>query len=200
MGARSSSPFHLSVYYTILMNIILYFILLLIEMVILIGISIYGVGLIYSSLKGAPYVPTSNKQLEKIFKSLKLKKGDRFVELGSGDGRLTRYAVKTYGVSGIGIDINPLLVWWSQFLAKRDHATCEAQFLRRNVFNYSLKDVDYLYIFLMPELIVKLLPKFKKELKKGVIIISHGFKIVGYEKHLIHKEPDKSFSTYYYKV
>ena len=122
------------------------------------------------------------------------------MELGSGDGRLTRYAVKRYGVQGIGIDINPLLVWWSRFLSNRDGTGSQTQFLRKNVFDYSLKAVDYLYIFLMPELIVKLLPKFKKELKKGTVIISHGFKIIGYEKKLFHTEPDTSFSTFYYKV
>lgn len=182
------------------MNVALYLFLLIIELCILMGVSIYGVGLLFSAFKGAPYVPTSKKQLQKIFKSLKIKKGNNFTELGSGDGRLVRYAAKEFGVRGVGIEINPLLVWWSRFLSKRDGTSSHVSFIKKNVFHYSLKDVDYLYIFLMPELIVKLLPKFKKELKKGVVIISHGFKIIGYEKHLFHTEPDKTFSTYYYKV
>ena len=173
---------------------------MLTELFVLMAVSIYGVGLLFSALKGAPYVPTSKNQLEKIFKNVNMKKGDIFVELGSGDGRLTRYAARQYSVTGIGIEINPLLVWWSTLLSKRDRTNKNVSFLRKNVFNYSLKDVDYLYIFLMPELIGKLLPKFKKELKKGTTIISHGFKIVGFEKKLIYTEPDKSFSTYYYKV
>jgi len=164
------------------------------------GVSLFGVGLLFSAFKGAPYVPTSKKQLETILKNIDFKKGRRLVELGSGDGRMIRYAVKKYGISGVGIEINPLLVWWSRFLSLRDGTDKKISFMRKNVFDYSLKNTDYLYIFLMPELIVKLLPKFKKELKKGVIIISHGFKIVGFEKKLIHQEPDKTFSTYYYKI
>ena len=173
---------------------------MLTELFILMGVSLYGVGLLFSALKGAPYVPTSKKQLEKIFKNVKMKKSDVFVELGSGDGRLTRYAAKNYGITGIGIEVNPLLVWWSKLLSRKDGTSQNVTFLRKNVFNYSLKNVDILYIFLMPELIGKLLPKFKKELRKGVTIISHGFKIVGFEKKLIHTESDKTFSTYYYKV
>ena len=122
------------------------------------------------------------------------------VELGSGDGRLLRFAAKEYGVKGVGIEINPLLVWWSRLLSKKDGTNHDISFIKKNVFNYSLTKADYLYIFLMPELIVKLLPKFESELKKGVIIISHGFKIVGFEKRLIHTEPAKTFSTYYYKM
>lgn len=170
------------------------------ELFILIGISIYGVGLLFSAIKGAPYVPTSKNQLEKIFKNVKFKKGDTLVELGSGDGRLIRYAAKVFGVNGVGIEINPLLIWWSRFLSQRDGTKNSVQFLRKNVFDYSLTRANYLYLFLMPDLIVKLLPKFDRELKKGSIIISHGFKIIGYEKKLIHTEFDKMFSTYYYKV
>jgi len=170
------------------------------EMLILFGVSVYGVGLLFSALKGAPYVPTSKKQLEKILKNIHFKKGCQLVELGSGDGRLVRYAAKKYNVKGIGIEINPLLVWWSTFLSRREGTSKQVHFIKKNIFNYSLTDTDYLYIFLMPELIIKLVPKFKKELKKGVIIISHGFKIIGFEKLLIHVEPDKTFSTYYYKI
>lgn len=182
------------------MTIYIYFLLMLLEMFILLGVSIYGVGLLFSSFKGAPYVPTSKKQLEKIFKNISPKNDELFVELGSGDGRLVRYAAKKYDIRGIGIEINPLLVWWSKLLSKRDGTSEKVQFLKKNVFDYPLTQANYLYIFLMPELIQKLLPKFKKELKGGTIIISHGFKIIGFEKRLIHMEPDKTFSTYYYKV
>ncbi len=173
---------------------------MLTELFILLGVSIYGVGLLFSAFKGAPYVPTSKKQLVKIFKNIQLKKDDTFVELGSGDGRITRYAASKYGAKGVGIEINPLLIVLSRFLAKRDGVSKQVSFLKKNVFDYKLDTTDFLYIFLMPELITKLLPKFNKELKRGVIVISHGFKIIGYEKKLIHVEPDKSFSTFYYKI
>jgi ribosomal protein L11 methylase PrmA len=182
------------------MNTILYLFFLITELFILIGVSIYGIGLLFSAFKGAPYVPTSKKQLAHIFKNLKLKKGEQFIELGSGDGRIVRYAVKEFGVDGVGVEINPLLVWWSRFLARRDNSASKALFVKKNIFDYSLRNADYLYIFLMPELIVKLLPKFKQELKKGTVVISHGFKIIGYEKKLFYTEKEKTFSTFYYKV
>ena len=182
------------------MNIILYFFLLFLELFILIGVSLFGIGLLFSALKGAPYVPTSKKQIDNIFGNVQLKKGVLFVELGSGDGRLVRYAAKKFGVEGVGIEVNPLLVCWSTLLAKRDNVNKHVHFYRKNAFDYSLVNADFLYIFLMPEIIERLLPKFKKELKKGAIIISHGFKIIGFEKHHIYTQADKSFSTYYYKV
>ena len=188
------------VYYTIQMSLGIYLSLLVMEIVVLLGVSIYGISLMFSAFKGAPYVPTSRKQIERILENAHLKKNSNFVELGSGDGRLIRYAVKNYGLWGVGVEINPLLVWWARFLAKREGIANKVSFRHTNIINYSLRQADYLYLFLMPELIEKIVPKLKQELKKGVIILSHGFKLPGYEKNLIHTEPDKSFSTFYYKV
>ncbi|MFH0772994.1 MAG: class I SAM-dependent methyltransferase [bacterium] len=182
------------------MTVLIYFFFMFLEMFILLAVAIYGVGLLFSAFKGAPYVPTSKKQLEKILKNVRLNKSSHFIELGSGDGRLLRYAAKQYGITGVGIEINPLLIWWSAFLSKRDGTSHKVQFINKNIFDYSFNRTDYLYIFLMPELIMKLIPKFKKELKKGAIIISHGFKIVGFEQRLIYVEIDKTFSTFYYKI
>lgn len=182
------------------MAALIYLLLMFLEIIILFCVSVYGVSLLFSSFQGAPYVPTSKKQLEAILKSANLIQGARFVELGSGDGRMVRYAVKKYGVTGVGVEINPLLVWWATLLSKRERTHKRVTFIAKNAFDYPLKEAQFLYIFLMPDLIKKLLPKFKKELKKGTVVVSHGFKIIGFEKLLTHTVPDKTFSTYYYKI
>lgn len=181
------------------MNIFIYFSLLILEVLILFGICVYGIGLLFSAVKGAPYVPTSRKKLQEIIDMVKPNNNDLFFELGSGDGRLLRYVVSKYSVRGVGIEVNPLLVWISRILAKRSKLK-NITFLRQNIFSTDLSEADYIYIFLMPELIVKLLPKFQNELKKGTVIISHGFKIVSWEKKLWKTLPASTFSTYYYKI
>ena len=52
---------------------------------------------------GAPYVPTKNKLAVDILKEIKYKKNGLFVELGSGDARITRAAVKNYPVHGMAV-------------------------------------------------------------------------------------------------
>lgn len=181
------------------MNIFLYFSLLFLEIVLLFGICVYGIGLLFSAVKGAPYVPTSKKKLSEILSVVHPKKDSVFFELGSGDGRLLRLAVQHYQVKGVGIEVNPLLIWLSRFYAKRERLT-NIVFLKKNIFATDLTGAQYIYVFLMPELIVKLLPKFTKELKKGTILISHGFKIPSWEKKLWKTLPASTFSTYYYKI
>jgi len=162
--------------------------------------SIYGVSLIFSSLMGAPYVPTHRKLAEEILREIKFKKNGIFIELGSGDARITRAAVKNYPVRGMAVDVNGMLIIWSKFLSKLDGTYPKINFVDKNILNIDLAHADYIYLFLFPDLINKLVPKFDKELKKGTIIISHGFVIEQYKKKLIKKVPRNTFPTYYYRV
>ena len=142
-------------------------------------------------------MPTQNKLTLDILKEVKFKKNGLFVELGSGDGRIVRTAVKNYGVCGIGVDVNPLLVFWANLLSNGNDSLA---FKQANILDIDLTKANYIYLFLFPALIEKLVPKFKKELKKGTIIISHGFEIVEYKKKLIKKIPRSTFPTYYYEI
>lgn len=172
-----------------------YLILVLILLIFLILMAVYTLFLIYSSVKGSPYVATKNKIIEEILKEVRLKKGKLFVELGSGDGRIVRTAVKKYKVKGIGIDINPLLVFWAKILGNKN-----IEFRVENILETNLTKADYVYLFLMPKLIEKLSKKMENELKSGSIVISHGFPIIGWEKRLFKKLKAVPFPTYYYKI
>lgn len=160
--------------------------------------SVYGFSLIVSSLMGAPYVPTSRKLPLEILKEVKFKRNGLFIELGSGDGRIVRTAVKNYPLRGIGVDINWLLVIWSRFLSRLDGTDKKINFITGNILKADLTKADYLYLFLFPVLIEKLIPNFDRQLKRGAIIISHGFAVKGYEKKLIKKVERNTFPTYYY--
>lgn len=148
---------------------------------------------------GSPYVPTKNKEIELFLKEANLKKGQIFYDLGCGDGRIVRMAVKRYRVKGTGFDINPLLIFWARFLA-RIKKIKEAKFVTKNIFSVDLRQVDVLYLFLMPKLIEKLFPKLKNELRKNTLIVSHGFVIEGFKKKLIKKIDHRPFPTYFYKI
>lgn len=178
-----------------MLPMIAYLSFLLFLLFLLAGMTIYTTFLIYSSIKGAPYVPTRQKKILRILENAHLKKGGLFVELGCGDGRVVRLAVKKYYVRGVGIDINPLLVIWSRILSRG-----RATFIRQNVYDTDFSKADYLYIFLMPKMVEKLLPKLKKSIRNGTLIISHGFKIDGLKKYLAKTVRDLPFSTFYYRL
>lgn len=162
--------------------------------------SVYGLSLIYSSLMGSPYVPTRNKVILDILKEVKFKKNCLFVELGSGDARIIRTAVKKYHLKGLAVDINGLINLWAKILSKLDKTNKNIIFKTENIFDTNLTGADYLYLFLMPDLLKKLVPKFDQELKKGTVIISHGFPVSEYNKKLIKRVDRSPFPTYYYRI
>lgn len=183
-----------------MISLILYLIALFLLLIFLIFMSVYGASLIYSSFMGAPYVPTRNKLALEILREVKFKKNGLFVELGSGDARITRAAVKNYPIRGMAVDVNTLLILWSKFLSKLDGTYPRIDFVVKNILTVDLSKADYIYLFLFPALIEKLIPKFDHELKEGTIIISHGFPIKNYEKKLIKKVERNTFPTYYYRI
>ncbi|MCS7093404.1 MAG: hypothetical protein NZL96_03200 [Patescibacteria group bacterium] len=175
---------------------LLYFLILFLLLIFLISLTLYIASLIYSTLKGSPYVSTESKKISKILSAVPIKAGKIFVELGSGDGRVVRKVVKDFGVKGIGVEINPILLFWSRFLSR---GIKNLEISKGDILNFSLKDADYVYLFLMPKIIEKLKTKMEKELKKGVIVISHGFRIKGWNQRLIKVIKDKPFWTFYYR-
>lgn len=181
------------------MSMLLYYFLLIIELIFAFSIASYMVGLVYSSLKGAPYVPTSMKEVRFILKEAGLKKGQFFLELGSGDGRVTREAVTKYSVRGLGIDANPVLILisrlWTWFKKIKN-----VEFKKQDILKTDVSQADVIYLFLFPELIAKLTPTIKNRSKKNLLLISHGFKIDGFEKHLFKTIMYSPFPTYYYRL
>lgn len=189
------------VYYTLyidMLNGALYIAFYLFEIGLLLGVTVFLAALIYSSVRGAPYVPTKKKIIEEILKTINLKKGQNFLELGCGDGRVLRMAALHYGVRGLGIDINPIIIWWAKWKSRK-HKNLKIRFEVNNVNSVSLAGYDVIYLFLMPELLSKLGPKIRKEADKDVTVVSHGFKVEGWDKYLADTLKLEPFYTYYYR-
>lgn len=179
-------------------SLIIYIIILILLIVFFAFFSIYIVLLIYSAIYGSLYVPTNKKLINSILKQADLKKGQKFLDLGCGDGRVVRLAVRQYQVKGIGVDVNILLIFWSHFLAKIQRIP-DIEFRHMNILSESIPSADVIYIFLMPQLIDKISAKLKYRLNQGGLIISHGFKIKKISKFLIKKIDHRPFPTYYYQ-
>ncbi|XP_072009070.1 ATP synthase subunit C lysine N-methyltransferase isoform X3 [Engystomops pustulosus] len=65
-----------------------------------------------------PYVPASEIQVENVLKMLQFRSGT-IVDIGSGDGRIVIAAAKK-GFQAVGYELNPWLVWYSRYRARRE--------------------------------------------------------------------------------
>lgn len=131
----------------------------------------------------APYVPTKMNLIKKVLKAGRVKKGKKFYELGSGDGRVVFEAAKL-GAESVGIEQSWLRVWYSIYEAKK-RCFPNAKFYHGNIFKKNYSDANIIYIYLLPKGIKKLEEKLSKEVKKRTVIITqtyHFQKLKPYKK------------------
>ncbi len=148
---------------------------------------------------GAPFVPTSSERLRAVLARADLKKGQMLVELGSGDGRVIREAAEKYGVKGVGFEIHPMLVGYSRLRAVMKRLK-NIKYRRGNFYKADISKADVIFMFLLPKTLKKLRTKLTEESKKGALIISHGFKIEGFDRYLIDLMDDNYYPTYFYRL
>ena len=137
---------------------------------------------------GAPFLPSYRKKnkinFQNLFEFLKKEGARKFIDLGSGDGRVVMDFARA-GFESYGVEINPLLVWWSK-LKIRKLGLKNAEIKWGNLWKTGLAKFDIIFIFHFKTANSFLVKKFKRELKGNTIIISTGFPLVGLE--LIKKE------------
>jgi len=128
-----------------------------------------------SIVNGAPYLPTPRKQIETAFKLSKLKKGEKLVDLGSGDGTVLVYAAKR-GIDATGYEINPLL-WLISSIRLLPYRRI-ARVKLTSFWDQPLGKFDVVFVFLIGHHMQRLEDKLSSELKR-TRVISHAFEIPG---------------------
>jgi len=178
---------------------IVYYSTVIFILIYLVCVFLYISSLIISALFGAPYVKTSRKLRQAVFKDAHLTRRSNFIEIGSCLGELTCYLAKEYKCKAIGIEINLLLHLLSK--ARRTLLRQEnIEFYFKNALSYDYSKATHVYIFMLPVFIKKLTPKLLSTCKKGTIIISYGFCLTLCKKYLVQKKNLKPFPIYYYKL
>lgn len=146
-------------------------------------------------LFGAPFQPTSNKKMKKMIKLAKVKKTDKAVDLGSGDGKIVIALAKAGAKEVHGYEINPFLVWLSRRRIRKNKLEKKAFIHWKNFWKADLENFNVVTLFQFPTIMDKLKKKLQRELKKGSRVVSYTWKFP-------HWKPDKIINKdiYLYKT
>ena len=115
--------------------------------------------------------------VEKMLDMAQVTPQDFVVDLGSGDGRNVIAAAKR-GARALGVEYNPDLVELSKRTAAAAGVADRARFVQGDMFKADISQATALILFLIPDNLSKLTPKFL-ELKPGTRIVSNTYEIGG---------------------
>lgn len=147
---------------------------------------------VLSIVFGAVYVASVDWAVLEMVGLGNLKKGQKAIDLGSGNGKIV-IALAKKGVEAHGYEINPLLVVWSVFSIHLAGVQKNAHIHWGNFFRADVSSYDRVFIFVVPYLMKRLEKKLQKELKKGAIVIVESFPFPTW------KPEKKAGSFYVYK-
>lgn len=129
--------------------------------------------------KDVVWVPSPPEMVERMLDLAKVTTQDLVVDLGSGDGRNVIAAAKR-GARGLGVEYNPDLVELSKRTAATEGVGDRATFIQGDMYEADISEATVLALFLLPENLRKLTPKFL-DLKPGTRIVANTFGISGWE-------------------
>jgi SAM-dependent methyltransferase len=128
-----------------------------------------------------PYVPTPPAVVNKMLELADVKKEDIVYDLGCGDGRIVITAAKRYGVSGVGVDIDPQRIKESKENARKEGVENRVQFLQQDLFKTDISKASVLTLYLLPNINLRLRPQIFRQVKPGTRISSHAFSMGDWE-------------------
>jgi SAM-dependent methyltransferase len=109
--------------------------------------------LIWTSSRGAPWVPTHRDIVDRMLRMAGVKPGEVVYDLGCGDGRVLVVAARRYGARAVGVELD--------------------------LFGVDLHSADVVFAYLLQDTNDRLKEKLRSELRPGARIVSNTFHFSG---------------------
>ena len=123
-------------------------------------------------LTKVPYVWTFNWQLD-LLKKLNLKKWKIIFDLWCGDWKALRFFARQFWLKWKWYDLNLFAILWGKIINK--FYWYDIQLVRQNFYNVDIKEADYLYLYLFPNIMEDVEKWVFKHKRKDSIVIVNSF-------------------------
>jgi protein-L-isoaspartate O-methyltransferase len=111
--------------------------------------------------------------VERMLQLANVTRDDLVYDLGSGDGRIVILAARRYGARGVGVEIDPKLVWFSRQDARRHQVDHLVTFIQGDALTVDVSAATVVTLYLTPHANLLLRPKLQRELRSGARVVSH---------------------------
>jgi len=124
--------------------------------------------------KDVMWLPSKEAMVERLLQMGEVTRRDYLVDLGSGDGKIPILAARTRGARGLGVEFNPNMVEFSRRRATELGVANKVEFRQGDIFQADYAATTVIYLYLLPELNVRLRPALMK-MKPGTRILSNSW-------------------------
>jgi SAM-dependent methyltransferase len=151
---------------------------------------IFALSFLYASWRAAPWVPMRANDVARVIALAKLKEGEIFYDLGSGDGRTILAAAQTGArAEGFEISLLPYLIAKIREIFISDKNKPQTHF--KDFWHVDLSRADVVYIFLMPAIREKMKQKMERELRPGARVICYVWPMLGWPEAAVDDLPGR---------
>ena len=125
-------------------------------------------------IEEVPFVTSPDNVTLEMLSVADVKRGDHVIDLGSGDGRIVILAAKRFEATGLGVEIDPVLVEKSKSSARGAGVEDKVEFREQDLFKTDLTRASVITMYLLPDVNLALRPALLA-LKPGTRIVSHDW-------------------------
>ena len=152
------------------------------------------ISILWTDLKGAPYVATPRATARQMLKLAKVNSTDTVYDLGSGDGRLLWLAAQEFGARAVGVEIDPIRYVWTKLMIHFKGLQDQVEVLRADFFKVDLSAATVITAYLLRDTNRKLVDKLEGELSQGARVVSRKYIFPDWD--LIQEDPDDELYVY----
>ena len=134
-----------------------------------------------AQLPAAPYHGTPPEVVDGMLELAGVRAGDVVYDLGCGDGRIVIAAVRTPGVRGVCVELDPARLRWARDAAEQAGVADRIRFVQGDLFEVPLADATVVTLYLMRPANLKLRPRLERELRPGARVVSQTFDMGSWE-------------------
>jgi hypothetical protein len=143
----------------------------------------------------APWWRTNRRIARAMCRLARVNKDDIIYDLGCGDGTALSVAATEFKAKGVGIEIDPLRYLFSKIRLKINGLGKKVKIIKKNFHDVNISQASVIFVYLVPNALERLRPKFLKELKNGTLLVSFRYKV-----NLPLITYDKTNDLYLYKI
>ena len=129
----------------------------------------------------APFIPTPLDVVEKMLRLAEVDHTDTVYDLGSGDGRIVIMAAQKFGARTVGVELDDDLYQKSSDRIAELRLENKAKILHANMYEVDLRHATVVTLYLLTLVNERLRPILEKQLRSGARVVSHDFKVPGWE-------------------